>query len=84
MKERYKKNEIKNMDNRYKKKISRILKKNRSVMSAKINSSKVSDSESGKYQPIMELDDDEDEELPEWKDLTNKDKMKLFNTWSLA
>jgi hypothetical protein len=84
MKERYQKNEMRNMNNKYKKKIKRILQKNRTEMSVKINSSKAAGSESGKYQPSDGVDDDEDEELPEWKDLNNKDKLKLFNTWSLV
>jgi len=90
MKDRYKSSKDKGSNKLYKKKIKKILMRNKSEMTQgsarhyKINSSKLSDAPTyNKYQPSVN-DEEDNDVLPEWDDLTNKDKLKLFSTWSLV
>lgn len=90
MKEKFQLHKDKSNNQRYKKHIKKILLKNRSTVSpnsgfsARINASKLSQSPTDKYQPTMDFDNEEDIDLPDWSDLTNKDKLKLFSAWSLV
>uniref|UniRef100_A0A7S3P0P5 Polycystin cation channel PKD1/PKD2 domain-containing protein n=1 Tax=Euplotes crassus TaxID=5936 RepID=A0A7S3P0P5_EUPCR len=87
MKNKYQKsqNSKKRKKRDYKKKLHKISKKNKiesGVLTA-INESKSEKSKISKYMPVIDLDQDDDFIPPDWDDLTKKDKLKLFNTWSL-
>ena len=85
MKDTYTKHKGKERARNYKNKMKKLMKKNKKVhKNLNINSSNVENKEKpSKYQPLIDIDD-EDEELPDWNDLTNKDKLKLFSTWSIV
>jgi len=89
LKDKYKKHQNSEEAKRYRAHLRRISQKNKSRLSGEIqqkNPRIQSDRtlrSSDKYNPVLDFEDD-DVELPDWNELTNMDKLKLFSGWSLV
>lgn len=88
MKEKYKTLAKNKKSNMYRKNIKKILKKNKSdVSQRKTQTSKLPKAinSSDVYTPTIGFEDEEDDvELPNWNELKNDDKLKLFSRWSIV
>jgi len=83
MKDTFKKDRGAKKAKRYRARLKDLAKKNKKTnfTSPSINNSMEGRQDKTKYQPDMDMDD---EHLPNWNDLTNKDKLKLFSTWNFV